>query len=340
MNSLLQDRTYLHNRHRLSHQQIDRWLRENRAKEFLPEKLKQMEAVKNFLFVTGLLAKNDIVFTCFKGPLLSFRIYNDPTIRISHDIDLLIEKEMICKTVDVLTKNDFQMSEEMFWPQKKIQQDLFIKAIHHLSFHSQKLNICVEIHWVLMHELPVSPQKVQRIISENKTNIQFSGLTFAVFSPEFEFVYLLIHGARHGWNRLKWLVDIHDYPVAGLNLQKLEELTNELHVWRIIGQVDILLTHFFNKRIPITKKERVPYFFIRYAYDFIEDDNSQRLLTREMLKHSRYLWLLFPGIYYKYHFVSQYLFRLGDLNEINSSYKITYYLYRPFSFIRRRILNV
>jgi hypothetical protein len=37
--------------HRLSHQQIDHWLGENRTKEFIPEKLKQLEAVKNFLFV-------------------------------------------------------------------------------------------------------------------------------------------------------------------------------------------------------------------------------------------------------------------------------------------------
>ena len=42
-------REILHNRHRLSHQQIDMWLGENRSKEFLQEKMRQLVKVKNFI---------------------------------------------------------------------------------------------------------------------------------------------------------------------------------------------------------------------------------------------------------------------------------------------------
>ncbi len=340
MTDLLQNRAYLHERHRLSHQQIDRWLGENRAKEFLSEKLRQLEAVKNFLFVTGLLTKNDISYTCFKGPLLSFRIYNDPTVRISHDIDLLIDKKMINPVMDILTKNDFQLSEGTFWPQKKVQQELFVDTVHHLSFYNRKLNTCVEVHWVLMHGLPVTQKKVQQIIADNLTEIEFSGRTFPVFSLEFELLYLLIHGARHGWNRLKWLADIHDYPVSKLNLQKFEKLTGQLHAWRIVGQANILLNHFFNAQMPFCRKKRIPAYFIRYTLGFIKDDNAQRLSTRESFNHLRYSWFLFPGIYYKHQFIRGALFRPNDLKEIDSSFRIVYYLYRPYSLIRRRGLHV
>jgi hypothetical protein len=71
MNNSLSDRNYLYKRHRLSHQQIDGWLGENRSKEYLPEKLERLEAVKNFLAVTDLFRQSDIHFISLKGPLLS-----------------------------------------------------------------------------------------------------------------------------------------------------------------------------------------------------------------------------------------------------------------------------
>lgn len=340
MTNQLQDRDYLHSRHRLSHQQIDSWLGENRAKEFLPEKLRQLKTVKNFLFVTGLLTKDNISFTCFKGPLLSYRIYNDPTVRISNDIDLLIDKKMIIRVMDILTKNGFLLSEEIFWPQKKIQQELLVDYIKHLSFYNQELNIIVEVHWVLMLELPVAQKKIRQIIAENLTEIKFSGRTFSVFSPEFELLYLLIHGAIHGWSRLKWLVDIHDYPISELDVHKFEKLVGRLRAWRIVGQANSLLNHFFKTQMPFHRKKYVPSYVIRYALGFIKDDNAQRLLTREMAINYRYLWFLFPGVGYKFQLLSGTLFRPGDLKEIDSTSRIIYYLYRPYSFIRRRVLHV
>ena len=53
-------REILHNRHRLSHQQIDMWLGENRSKEFLQEKMRQLVKVKNFINLGDLLHQNGI----------------------------------------------------------------------------------------------------------------------------------------------------------------------------------------------------------------------------------------------------------------------------------------
>ena len=340
MTNLLQNRTYLHERHRLSHQQIDRWLGEKREKEFLPEKLKQLETVNKFLMVTDLLTKNDISYICFKGALLSFRIYNDPTVRISSDIDLLVEKKMIAPIVAVLTKSGFHLSKEMIWPQKKIQRELLFNAMHDLSFYNSELNVRVEIHWVLMHELPVAQKKIQQMIAENLTEIEFAGRIFTVFSYEFELLYLLLHGAKHGWFRLKWLVDIHDYPVSKLDKQKFEKIVTQLQAWRIIGQANNLLNHFFNTSMPFSRKKRTPAYFIRYPFRDIGSDRTGKTSTHELFDQLRYLWFLFPGICYKCRLVSGTLFRPGDLMEINSSFRIVYYLYRPYSFIRRRVLHV
>jgi len=333
------DRTYLHDRHRLSHQQIDRWLGENSGNQFLPEKLKQLTTIKTFLFVTDLLKQNEILFTCLKGPLLSYRIYHDPTIRISHDIDLLIDVEMINPVMSILTGNGYQLTKGVFWPQKKAQQEMYINAVHHLSFLNRELGSCVEIHWVLMHNLPVSNKKQRQIIAGNLTRIEFCGRTFTVLTPEFELLYLLIHGARHGWNRLKWLVDIHDYPVDQLDHLQFNKLTRQLKAGRIIGQVNVLLDKFFEMKLPFESENRIPDYFVSYALQFVGSEVAELQSTRELLNHFRYLWHVFPGYYYKSGVIAGILFRHGDLIEIDSSLKIMYYLYRPYSFIKRRILH-
>nr|WP_319573304.1 nucleotidyltransferase family protein [uncultured Draconibacterium sp.] len=339
MTDLLQNRAYLHERHRLSHQQIDCWLGENRAKEFLSEKLKQLEAVKNFLFVTDLLTKNNISYICLKGLLLSLRIYKDPTIRISHDIDLLIDKKKINSVVDILTSNRFLFSEGMFWPQQEMQQEQFTQTIHHLSFYNKELNICVEIHWILMHEVPANQNKIKLIIERNLTLMNFSGRTFSVLSPEFELLYLLIHGARHGWNRLKWLMDIRDYPFLQIDRHIFRKLADQFQAWRIIGQTNILLDHFFNTQMPFSRKKRISKYLVRHAFNYIKDDKIQHFETSAIFLHFMYLWYLFPSFFYKIKILSRTFFRLGDLREIDSSFRLVYFLYRPYSFIKRRVFH-
>ena len=81
MINFIPDRTNLHDRHRLSHEQVDRWLGENRSKEFFREKIDQLEMVNHFLAVTDQLNQRGIVFANIKGPLLSYLIYNDPAVR-------------------------------------------------------------------------------------------------------------------------------------------------------------------------------------------------------------------------------------------------------------------
>lgn len=339
MINLLQDRTYLHDRHRLSHQQIDRWLGENRSKEFMHEKLKRLEAVKHFLFVTDLFTQNKISFTSLKGPLLSYRIYRDPAVRISHDIDILIEITAIVPVMKILIENGFHLTEGSVWPQKKAQQELVTSAIHHLSFYNNEFECCVEVHWILMQELPVSLKRQREIIAANLTEIDFAGRKFTVLTKEFELLFLLIHGARHGWSRLKWLIDINEYPMAEMNYSKFEQLVKQLNAGRIIGQTNYLLGKFFNSSLPLKGDDRLAENFTRYALQSIDGELKVKLSTREMIGNYRYLWLMFPGFYYKFRLVTGSLFRPNDTQVIDSSFKVIYYLYRPYSFIKRRILH-
>ncbi len=339
MTDPLQNRNYLLNRHRLSHQQIDRWLGENSSNKFINEKLKRLQAVKNFLNVTDFLRQKGIPFIPLKGPLLSYRIYRDPTIRFSHDIDLLVDVEMIESIMKILFENGYRLSDGVVWPKKKIQQEMVIDSSHHLSFCNKELNLCVEVHWVLMPALPFPLKKQKAIIAENLMEEDFAGHKFTVLSKEFELLYLLIHGAKHGWNRLKWLVDINEYPVNEVNEITFYLLVRQFNAGRIVVQTNELLKRFFCTQLPFTSDDRSPGYFIRYAQQSIDGKIEENQSIRDLIRLYRYLWFLFPGFYYKWRLVTRTLFSPGDISEIDSQFKVMYYLYRPYSLIKRRILH-
>lgn len=340
MTNSLSDRTYLFNRHRLSHQQIDRWLGENRSKEFVQEKLKQLDAVKNFLSVTDLLTQNGISFICIKGPLLSNRIYGDPTVRLSHDIDILIETAVIEPVMKILFQNGYHLTTGSIWPLKKAQQELLIDVIHHLSFYNQQLYLCVEVHWVLMHELPISSKKQKELIAGNLTEVDFAGRNFTVLTKEFELLFLIIHGAKHGWNRLKWLVDIHMYPLNKINNARFDQLVKELKAGRMIGQINFLLSKFFNTPLPFTSDKHTPRYLLQYSIQSIDSEIPLQLSLRDYISSFRNQYLMYPGHYYKYKMIARVFFRPLDIELIDSSFKIVYYLYRPYSLIIRRLFHV
>jgi hypothetical protein len=77
-----------------SNQQIDHWLGKIAARNFTG-KVNHLKMLRNFIAITDLLRQNEIPFISLKGPLLSQHIYNDPTVRFSHDIDILIDEQQI-----------------------------------------------------------------------------------------------------------------------------------------------------------------------------------------------------------------------------------------------------
>jgi hypothetical protein len=332
-------REILSKRHRLSHQQIDRWLDENRSKEFLQEKIKHLKMVQNFIGITDLLRQNGIPFTCLKGPLLSQRIYNDPTVRYSKDIDILIDEQQIDTTVQFFLENGYDFQEGIVWPENKVKQKLLIEYTHHISFYNKELRFSIELHWKLMNLLPLSSKKIKVLVDKNQIETTFLGRNFTVLNTEFELLYLLLHGSRHGWRRLKWLVDVKDYPMEQLNIPTLNKLVKEFKAQRIIGQTNFLLNKFFDQQLPSDINQERHIKFNQIALTFIESRNELEFTNEELKRNHLNNYMMFPGLRHKSKILSKTLFRYNDIKVIHSSFKIVYYIYRPYSFIKRKVFH-
>lgn len=336
-------REILHDRHRLSHQQIDRWLGENRSSEFLNEKLIQLEQVRKFLAVTDKLRQHQIPFICIKGPLLSCRIYRDPSVRISHDIDLLVNPNDLEKILELLEAENFRLTPGTAWPDKKFKKELLMNVTHHVSLWNNLQNFCVELHWTLIYRLPLSQQEIKKILQQNLTTITLAGQAFTVLNKELELLYLIIHGARHGWSRLKWLADIHDYPLNETDETKFCELVEQFRAERLVTQTNFFLKEQFNdgQKLPDPWEKRLPPRMVRYVCQSIDQpviDNE--FSTAKIIQNFQYTWFLFPGWQYKRQWLSGIFVREGDLLDLDLPSKTAYFLYRPWSYIKRRILHV
>jgi len=340
MSDPLQDRTYLHERHRLSHQQIDRWLGENRSKEFMREKMQRMETVKHFISITDRLRENHIDFVCLKGPMLSYRIYGDASVRFSHDIDILIQMVDLIPAINLMRKEGYVMPNEMDWPTDKVRQDLMIKSSQHISLLNKKLGLSVELHWTIVPSLPLTPEKFQDLLKSNLTTMTFAGREFSVMNKEFELLFLMIHGAGHEWSRLKWLMDINDYPLDDFDQNRFLELVHSFKAERIIGQTNYFLKKYFNRQTPLPGGVKPPIYIIKHAQRTLEGElNPTSSVLMDIPRVFRYKTLLFPDFFYKFKIIGEVSITQTDVTKQKFSNKLTYYLYRPYSFIKRRVLH-
>lgn len=333
-------RQILSERHRLSHQQIDRWFNTNSGSLYLKEKMDLLISVKNFLCVTDLLRENKISFISIKGPLLSYKLYGDAAVRFSHDIDLVINFDELDFIIELLNEAGFMISDGIEWPKEEIRRKLLKKCLHHISLYNKKMHFCVELHWTILNEVPIKQKKLATIVVSNQTNMYFADRNFVVLNNELELLYLMIHGAKHGWSRLKWLVDINEYPMEKINTSLFMQLVDQLHAEKIVIQTNKLLLEYFGKEISFAPKGCIHNILISYPNGFINKRDIMMFNVSDIYRNTVYIMSLFPNISYKVKRISILLVRPKDILDMDFSTAAMYYIYRPYSFIKRRILHV
>ena len=77
--------------HGLSSQQINSIFGRTVTEEIFEEKTAALDRVAEFLRVTDAFSAAGIKYLPLKGPILSFRLYGDATLRQYSDLDILIE---------------------------------------------------------------------------------------------------------------------------------------------------------------------------------------------------------------------------------------------------------
>ncbi|UNK18774.1 nucleotidyltransferase family protein [Paenibacillus sp. N3/727] len=175
-----------------------------------------------------------------KGPILATQLYGDLAHRTSKDLDILVDADDVEKAEKILVQLGYKLEDEHTLGNWK-------KKSHHLSFEHIENCTQVEIHWRLNPHFSKSFSFDQ--LWERKHDVILSNQTFHYLGNEDLLYYLADHGARHGWFRLRWLIDI-ERLLPRINSENMKIYFDQYGGQQYVGQAFILLSLLFSTKIP------------------------------------------------------------------------------------------
>jgi hypothetical protein len=265
----------------------------------------------------------------FKGPVLTKLAYGDITLRQYVDLDILINMKDFELVINLLNKLDYNSKLNYEISSEKIQDII----CDHL-FTKRKSNINIEIHNKLFStNFPINiPSK---IFFDNQQNININNIDVKTFSNEYLLFYLCLHGCKHLFSRLSWLLDIHKI-IDSLNIdwEKFIKIVEEHKTKSLVYTSLFLSEELFQTKLPelIKVKHQNKY---RKLIKYILNNNEDFEVTD---KFSFVHLLLFDSFKEKFLY-SLYIFRPSflDYQSLENEYKseLVYYLIRPINILSR-----
>lgn len=180
-----------------------------------------------------------------KGPVLAQDLYGDLSLRTSGDLDLLVQIKDLDKADRCLTKLGYIKDNYIH----TVLNDWTWRHHHFTYFHPEK-RIKTEIHWRL-NPGPAKEPTFQELYLRKRSS-QFSISPVYLLSKEDLFLFLVSHGARHGWSRLRWLADIDRMLCQGLDVKKTIQLLKKFQYLHTAGQAILLTFNLF--QTPLTEE--------------------------------------------------------------------------------------
>lgn len=186
--------------------------------------------------------ENEISTLFLKGPALAHDLYGNVSLRTSCDLDILIPINQLEKAERILLEQGYVKDEYI----QTVLNDWKWRH-HHITFFHPEKKIKLEIHWRL-NPGPGKEMKFVELWRRKRKSTLVSNPVY-VLGKEDLFIFLCSHGARHGWSRLRWLVDVNKMIDQELNWLEINQLLNKYQSGHIVGQALILSNGLLNSTI-------------------------------------------------------------------------------------------
>jgi hypothetical protein len=138
-----------------------------------------------------------------KGPVMAVELYGSLGLRESVDLDFLIPEAAVRRAAIVLEQQGYRPDG---LPTARHQR-AFIAAEHASRFTCPDAAAPVELHWRFAPRAFAADVDLEAMWTRLRP-MEFGGRELMVLRPEDLLVFLCVHGARHLWDRLRWIVDV------------------------------------------------------------------------------------------------------------------------------------
>jgi len=149
--------------------------------------------------IVSLLDGAGIRVCTLKGPALAARLYDDPAVRVSTDLDLLVDPNDLERAARALRANGYIGASDA-------TTSYLLQHSHHLDF-SKEDAASIDLHFqayvgfgVRVPAYALMDHAVEYALTDS--------CHVLVPSPEDELMYLAVHAAGHSFVRLAWLYDM------------------------------------------------------------------------------------------------------------------------------------
>ncbi|GAB4581721.1 MAG: hypothetical protein Fur0022_44710 [Anaerolineales bacterium] len=174
-----------------------------------------------------------------KGAYLAYKVYRDPALRLMGDVDILVRREQLAKTVEVLDRLGYQTAKP-FW----IEDECAVR--HHLPAFTQPGQPIIEVHWSLI--APTNKVKIDLDgLWKRAMPLQIAGIPVFGLSPVDLVAHLSLHACRDRFVfGLRALSDIQETLTFFENSFDWSSLRQRAEEWQI--ERCIFLTLFLAAR--------------------------------------------------------------------------------------------
>lgn len=302
-----------------------------------------MLMTSELLKVTKLLEENSIDVISFKGPALSQMAYGDVISRQYCDLDLLVDKSNFLQVVELLKSKSYSLIDEYILDKIQEKRNIF----HDLTMINDS-GVNVELHWRLFSdEYMIDFDEI--MLLKNLHSIKIQAQNIKTFPNEVNLIYLCIHGAKHNWERIEWLVDIMKFiKYETINKDILFDYIDKTKTQKIVYSTFNLCSSILDMEVEDSFKNKV---FIKEIIELSKsfekifyDDFDLSISGKEPSKKiTKIQFDLLRGIKAKFLFLSS-LFRPTevDYNSVKLSKKLNifYYFIRVYNITIKKIRNL
>lgn len=155
----------------------------------------------------------------FKGPVLSEDLYGGIEFRQFSDLDILVARKDAIDAWQLLLDSGFQGELTL----NKSQRAAYIKVEDHIAL--SRKNMVVELHWE-MSGLYTPRQILYETVSNDLSQLNFSGQSLPNLSTEHLMVYLSVHACKHGWANLEAVANLSELLKKDYDLNKIVDLAS------------------------------------------------------------------------------------------------------------------
>jgi hypothetical protein len=164
---------------------------------------RNMTMMAELLKIMKLLEENGIPALAIKGPVLSQMIYGDVTQRQYADLDILVSENDLYTTTKLLLEHEYQYDHPIQFTKNKA----LLRATKDITLSKSSSGIELEMHWRLFSGRLFKKSNIN-LFRDSVHEISLNQQKISTLDDNVLVLYLLLHGSKHMWERLEWIVDI------------------------------------------------------------------------------------------------------------------------------------